>query len=195
MNKNSEAVSNHTQEIANMKQKLEDQSLKIKSLEKKVTSKGKADKLSILKITGLKKNETEAIHTFLQLAKEKLEVPLNREDFTIRLIRPGTSKIPSIHAVQLHSLWKRKQIYQARSKSKETSIYLAENLIRQDARPFSERPCWSQVLFWLLTLTHLRIHVYYKVQVSGRAATKTRKWCRNLSGRLMHYMREIANMG
>ena len=28
MNKNSEAVSNHTQEIANMKQKLEDQSLK-----------------------------------------------------------------------------------------------------------------------------------------------------------------------
>ena len=74
MNKNSEAVSNHTQEIANMKQKLEDQSLKIKSLEKKVTSKEKADKLSILKITGLKKSETEAIHTLLQLAKEKLEV-------------------------------------------------------------------------------------------------------------------------
>ena len=59
-----------------------------------------------LKITGLKNSETEAIHTLLQLAKEKLEVPLQREDFTIRLIRPGTSKIPSIHAVQLHSLWK-----------------------------------------------------------------------------------------
>ena len=92
MNKNSKAVSNHTQEIANMKQKLEDQNLKIKSLEKKVTSKEKADKLSILKITGLKNSETEAIHTLLQLAKEKLEVPLQRDDFTIRLIRPGTKK-------------------------------------------------------------------------------------------------------
>ena len=33
--------------------------------------------------------------------------------------------------MQLHSLWKRKQIYQARSKLKDTSIYLAENLTRQ----------------------------------------------------------------
>ena len=136
MNKNSEAVTNHTQEIANMKQKLEDQNLKIKSLEKKVTSKEKADKLSILKITGLKNSETDAIHTLLQLAKEKLEVPLQRDDFTIRLIRPGTSKIPLIHAVQLHSLWKRKQIYQARSKLKDTSIYLAENLTRQQQNIF-----------------------------------------------------------
>ena len=70
----------------------------------------------------------QAIYIPLQLSKKKLEVPLQHDKFAIRLQRPGTNKILAIHTVQLHSMWKWKELYQTHTKLNDTSVYLAENL-------------------------------------------------------------------
>lgn len=135
-NKNTRDIVSHAREMSDLKSVINTQDEKIKALEKKILTRERTDNLQILKITGLQNSEGEATQKLILLAKETLEVTLNKEDFTIRLVRPGNDRKPAIHKIALNNIWKRKQLYQARSKLKGTSIYISENLTKEQELTF-----------------------------------------------------------
>ena len=140
---------NQELKIQEMEIKIREQDTKINTMKQRNDSQEKLRRLEILRVTGLPEDIKEAEEIFIHTAKEKLKVELkgpsnDNPDFTITTEKSqnrqeGTNNPQnqrSIKVVKFNNIWKRREIYTARSGLKDTDIFLNEDLDAEDRQLF-----------------------------------------------------------
>ena len=101
---------------------------------KRQEDKEKTERLLILRITGLPEDPVQAKNKLLQLARDNMTVALTPTDFSISTTKGRTGQATQI--AKFVSIWKRREVYQARARLQGTGIYLSEHLDRPQQEIF-----------------------------------------------------------
>lgn len=150
-------IQQHEEKIALLEKYIKVQENKMNACEKKINTDEKVKRLDKLRVFGLPEDILEAEKKFIDVIKEKMDVELkgtddHNPDISIFEVTTGTNNLKksqenrpnantetnkkSVKIIKFHNIWKRRQVYNARSQLRNTDLYLNEDLNAEERQIF-----------------------------------------------------------
>ena len=122
-------------EIAEIKTKIGTKENELTDVRRKIDRSERNDKLLTLRVTGLPSKDTK--QRFIQIAAERMESSLSDADFDVHVLakQPVSGSSPPV-LLRFTTLWMRNLIYYRRMKLNGLSIYISENLNKEEQNIF-----------------------------------------------------------